>query len=205
MEFVISSDQNYFFEKNGYIEFEGIFKPQEILRLKNSLDTTLKARLKDKPNDWYAKTRDLWRDSPEIARTLLNGNLGKVSSELIHQRPLRLACDQWIFGGKELPFQNSLAKSFPFQGIEIGALIALNTIEESPSPLFPKKAGNVLFLNRYVQLDGISPADYLLVVIANAKAVYALQQNDPGTHTLKQIGYNFGDKLNDNDHPYLIR
>lgn len=227
MELIVGSDEIFSFESKGFVELPGIFTEKELTRLKDAIESTLEKRYEAskerfhrfKPKDWYLKSRDLFRDSADIRRVLLNGKLGKVAAQLIHQKPLRLAADQWLFGGQPLPFRNNLMRSFPFQGTLMGAMISLggdsqtpqNEEETPPSLFFSKEPGHVVLFKGGLPLDfaeDYAPppsCNYLTVVITKQKAIYTLQENDPCTHHLKSLGFGFGDRLNDVEHPYLIR
>ena len=217
MEFVIDSNQNFYFDKNGYIEFVDFFSNKEFELLSKCIVSVLKNRLYVPDASSYLNGRDLWRDSKDLKRVLLKSGIGKVTSQLIHQKSLRLAADQWIHGGTAVPLKETLAKSFPFQGTELGIMVAVDNSTlysiESPidSPIFPKTSGHTVFFKGDLAFDfapfASAPAicSYYLIVVTQAKAVYMLQENDPCTHSLKQLGYGFGDKLSDVDHPYLIR
>lgn len=226
MEFVIGSDESFYFDNKGYVEFDGIFTEKELKKLTENLEKLLEKRLevskekfyRFKPKEWYLSGRDLAIESKEIRKILLSGKLGKIAAELVHQKPLRLASDQWIFGGEPLPLKQSLEKSFPFQGMVAGVVISLKNpfsngenALHADSSLFPKTPGRIVFFKASHPYDFPpnfkTPAacSYLLVVITDGRAVYAMQENDPCTHHLKMRGYGFGDRLTDYDHPYLIR
>ncbi|QLH36192.1 MAG: hypothetical protein HWD61_08680 [Parachlamydiaceae bacterium] len=45
----------------------------------------------------------------------------------------------------------------------------------------------------------------MLLAFADFRTVYILNENDPHTHTLKHLGYVFGDKLSDKLNPIVYR
>src|SRR5436305_12493354 len=127
MEFIIDSDQSFLFESKGVVEFVDFFSEKEMNKLSASIESVLQKRKRMEDfQEPYLAGRDLWRESQDLKRMLLKGNLGKVASQLIHQKRLRLAADQWISGGQAVPLVKTLVESFPFQGIELGIMIALN-------------------------------------------------------------------------------
>lgn len=226
MKFIVGSDEIFSYESTGHVELPGIFTDKELARLKTGIETALEKRYeasKDKfyrfkPKDWYLKSRDLFRDSDEIRKIILNGKIGKVAEQLVHEKHLRLAADQWLFSGEPLPFRNNLMRSFPFQGTLLGAMIAMeapeaahNKDKSQSSLFFPEKPGHITFFKGGLPFDfaeNFAPQEgfnYFLIVIAKQKSIYTLQENDPCTHTLKTLGFGFGDRLNDVDHPYLAR
>lgn len=205
----ITEQQAAFFTRNGYIELEGLdfhhdqvffsahaaLKEQEIGSIKNTFG------------------RDLWRQAPDLQMFALR----QLSPALFgfERNVIRLACDQWIFAGRHLNKACPMKDLFSIQGLVLGAILCSSDVP-FPShrridvgiPPFPKAKDNVLFMRPHILLDWpllakLPPVDLYFIAYARAAAVYVHNPKDPSTHTLKQLGYEFGDTLRDPLHPRI--
>ena len=212
MKFVLTSQQTAFFTQNGHIEFDMEIDSDAIF---NSALHALKQRLKSShksPEEIYSQGRDLWRGEPILQHFLLR-KLAPVIQGLMGKKPVRLACDQWIPAGypwdKAIPCKDL----FCIQGLALGFLFCRETVELPPrSPLgllpLPEKKGNVLvfqprLIHDWPQLAKATATDLYLAAYDLPNSVYIQNPKDPATNYLKQFGYGFGDRLQNEFHPLI--
>lgn len=230
MKFAIASEHRDFFRKHQVIEFEGLLGEEQLKKLWLSVDAELKKRLKiekkltlPSPLDLYLSGRDLWRTSAAIKTIVLSKDLAAIASELIEHSPLRIGYDQLI-AAPATPSEHIFKFQEPctletiscFQGVLGGLMLCLkgsateDASTDTPTALFSNKAGSGVFFHAntvldFQQLNQHLDQRYLLIVYTQAKTVYAPNQLDPNVHFLKQLGYNFGDRLSDRWHPLVYR
>lgn len=181
----------------------------------------------------FASGRDLWRKSNIIKKFALDKQLAKIASELTGQKFLRLGYDQFFpsivikksLGGLEKTmtrYSYWLKKNAPIgelsciQGIVCGLLLCLNAPEAEmrvpaiDDSIFSLKAGNIVFFSPLKHIDfselPTRPGqEFFLLTYAEKRAIYIPNENDPQLHAFKQLGYVFGDRLNDSLNPVLCR
>lgn len=204
MRTLITAQQTIFYTQNGYIELAGI--PVDAPSFFQEIEKVLQKR----KGTTYEQGRDLWRDS-SLLKTHLTKTLKPTVCSLYH-KPLRLALDQWIPKGTTLP-KSAFKDLFCIQGFALGFLFAKDQAETSNQSLgispFPKEKGNFLFLKPTVLVDWPllkepGATDLYFVAYAMDASVFIHNPNDPSTHLLKSLGYNFGDRLRSDSHPYLF-
>lgn len=186
MKYSISREQQFFFEQNHYIEFDGLLSLDEQKKLHQVLKTV------------GTTLRDLSNVSEPIKTIAYMSRLAKLASELTHKRFLRFGFDQLLsppiaIGNlqNEVCIQGLVCVLYlsldtdegPFEG---HGIFALPTVDLATLPLNPEKR-------------------YFLIGWADERAQYIFQPKDPHTHELKKHGYVFGDRLNDRWHPTLMR
>ena len=210
MRTLITAQQITFFRQNGYIEFEMNI---DLPSLFSEIESVLKARGntgRTTPEELIRMGRDLWRDSP-LLKTLLLRKFSSLAQSLV-DKPLRVGLDQWI------PEQYAWKNAAPFkdlfciQGLALGAILSFKEIElPKPAALgllpFPKVPGSVLFLKPELLLNLQEPlgADRYFAAYAFQNAVYISNLKDPSVHGLKDLGYAFGDVLQNYSHPILMK
>ena len=204
---LITAQQAAFFSQNGYIEFEISFNSEELFA---SIDQILATRKKASPSaELYVLGRDLWREAKPLEALFLR-KLASIAQALSGKQ-LRFLLDQWIpageFEAKAAPFK----ELFCIQGFELGVFLSP---AEIPLPLaaplgllpLPKTPKTILFVKPTLLLDWptlskLSPVYFGAYGLKNS--VYVHNPNDKATHTLKQLGYHFGDVLKNSSHPLL--
>ena len=170
------------------------------------------------------------RDSPFIRSFSAKRSFATYASQLVKTRNLRLTYDQAIrTGTEELTGEKIFPKFFAektrldqiscFQGLYLGLIINLNpdnAQEEEKIQIegvhqlipYPRKFGSGLFIRRSTPLY-LEPLfqkpnrSFFLIVYSHAKTLYVLNENDPHTQSLKNLGYAFGDHLKDESHPIV--
>lgn len=201
MHYVLSADQKAFFEKHGFIEFEGLI-PDELLA--------------DMKKCKGSGTRDVSRQDPKIKKIITGPQLSKLVADFSMHKRLRFAYDEVY----ELPSRRqdirSLAENSCIQGLVCGLMICLEgegdseTANRLPCSPYPKKPGSAtLFLATSTWDESLfqeAPKQrFLLIAYALPTALYVYNEKDPHTHLLKKLGYVFGDRLNETCHPTLSR
>lgn len=225
MKFAVDSAHRDFFKNNLAIEFQEFFTADQIQHLREQLMSSLKQRLKEKgvafdkatSEQLYLTGRDLWRSSADLRKFVAQSKLADIAADLLEERQIRLGYDQYV----PLPpsHQEKLDSAYHsllrseltlnsascIQGILCGAMIALQDEPETKSPIFPTRAGNVIYFDPAAPLAFSEGCEALMIVYTRAKAQYILQPNDPNTHDFKKLGYVFGDSLKDKLNPNLKR
>lgn len=187
MRTTITAQQNAFFTKHGFIEFE--IPHENMFPL-------------------IEPGRDSWRKSLPLQH-FLTRTLGALALSLTGKPNLRLGCDQFISDENRPKQLAPLKELFSIQGFAIGAILAKDPIiPERKSSLgilpLPTKAGNILFFRTDLILDWPHlSSDIYMVLYALVNAVYIHNPKDPLTHYLKTFGYNFGDQLKNEFHPVI--
>lgn len=207
MRLFLTDDQKEFFQKNRFIEIEGLLPLEKITLIEKLSDLTLAKR----PGNPFLQGYDLWRDNKELKEILHRRSLIKIIAELFHTFPLRIAFDQYIKTSSPFPIQTTwaLEELSCIKPLAGGMLIPLSFSKPLKSHFpFPKK-GNVLFLAPdypipWPLLFGLEDLKLLIVSFAPEKAIYQQETRDPHQHVLKKWGYVFGDSLNNQYHPILI-
>lgn len=228
MKFSIAKEHRDFFEKNGFIEFGDLLSAEDVKIINDEIERFFKERfnlaerglLTRSPEDYYLKGHDLWRFSPLIKNIICKKHFTKIATELTFKTKVRLAFDQLLTAGNTPLKVTNLVNDSHVRGITSGMIICLADHEEEIIPegenlelvsnLFPHVAGNVTFFNATTDLNSEELSKrlgerFLLVAFADLKALYVLQEKDPHTHTLKSMGYVFGDRLKEEFHPSLLR
>ena len=215
MRTFLTAQQIAFFAQNGYIELEGILPVQnQVFSLARSvLETRAGCALSRVPSPrLYLLGRDLWREQADL-QTILLKQLSKVALSLTG-KPLRLACDQWIPSEYVLAPLCSLKEIFSIQGLALAAILCPKEIIPSAKtslgllPL-PKNPNGILFFKPELLIDWpglakIASAELYCVVYPRSTAVYIHNSNDPTGNALKQMGYHFGDPLQNHLHPIIF-
>lgn len=197
------------------------------VRLKTSADKIYR----ELPRSVFYSARDLSRENEYVKKIALNSRFAEIASELTTVRPLRFGFDQLFMTvlpalqDKESfnPYLDFMQPDMTFKercslrGVVCGLMICLSNENEEEGladketvSLFPKKAGSAVFFSPEVLFD-FNPliqdnkAKYLMIVYTKSSAIYQLEENDPGTHHMKSLGYVFGDHLSDKLNPILFR
>ncbi|MFV0339439.1 MAG: hypothetical protein ACK5MA_02235 [Parachlamydiaceae bacterium] len=211
MKFSISSEQRDYFTKHRFIPFSHLLNEGELSELNQAIDSLLASAPKG-----FA-LRDLWRSSPLIKKIVCSKRLLQLAFELIQKKPLRLAYDQLIMearrSSKGMPFldQGSIQDISCINNLQGLFILCIRDYEPSENTeLFEFHAGDGVFITPDVPFpfDTLSPSPhkrYLIIAYGSNYSQYLFEERDPYCHFLKNLGYVFGDKLNDRLHPLLLR
>lgn len=233
MKFAINAEQQHFFQKNSYLELEGLLTSTSLQQIREGVQSALSQKLHQplhkiatvSPIELITSGRDLWRHDEKIKKFITS--LAAISSELVLTKTVRLGYDQLLLPvpqSKLLPTPSvqpafmektiSLEEMSCLRGLSCGAMLCLKAsdqmLEPSPDSIFPIQAGNVTFFTadkeiNFTELHRRQDAQFLLIAYTENIALYVMQENDPCLHDLKSRGYVFGDRLNDRLHPIVYR
>lgn len=186
------------------------------------------------PEELFLQSRNLWMESEAVKKGVMQHQLGQIAFELFEQKPIRFGYDQYLPFyrsaplKKEIPYAtflkhpHSLEEASPIQTAIGGLMIALpkkhkpkHTTEipaEPQTSIFPTQAGSAVFISADMPLDltplidgAEPPFHYLLIVYTTGTSVYVSNREDPLLHTLRHLGYAYGDRLNDLQNPIVFR
>jgi hypothetical protein len=208
MKFSSNLEQRDFFNKNGFVSFEGLLNPQEMDLLNQVIDN-LSPQEREK-----FQTRDLFLRNDAVKKIVLSSKLVRLAYEFLQKKPLRIAFDQILLekgakanhSGKET-FQEMCCLG-GLEGIFLICIQSPMRIDDSaPHEL---TAGNGFLISPSVPYPFFSMAPapghrFIMIGYGGVYSQYLYEPRDPHCHYLKSLGYVFGDRLNDRDHPILLR
>ncbi len=233
MKFALTNEQQRYFETHGALELEALLSAAQLSALQAGIDEVLASRLnvpeerleRMTSDERMAVGRDAWRASQQIKKVVARSSLAEVLAELTRERVIRLGYDQLL-----LPFstnsnkapaaarfytqKRSLKEISALTEVTGGLLLCIRGNVEpdlfAEKSLFPQALGSGTYLSGDIEIDfqelNCRPTQqFLLIVYTTGKAAYTLQPEDPHTHALKNLGYVFGDRLNDVLHPIVFR
>lgn len=158
MKFYIAKEHKEFFDRQGLIEFDGLFSDEALHQFNQTVDDALrvkmeipKGRIPHLTSDQlFVQGRDLWRYQTELRKIVFQTKLAEIASQLIDKKPLRIGYDQ-LFPARYqqasfLPQKTLLKPVYtPFleqittletisciQGVLCGVMIALTSPDEEP-------------------------------------------------------------------------
>lgn len=196
MHTIVTTQQINHFAQFGWIEFEGFLSPENCAEFSHQIEQVLAKRL-NAPSDrlsrfsndrLYAVGRDCWRDSSLLKQLLCSQRLAHTASQLSNKPSLQLACDQWIPMGHSFAPLN-MSAHLSFQNLSCGCLLHLTG----------PHAGQARFFQPH-RLPLFADSQ-LLIAYGQLNTIYVHNPLDPSNTLLKQFGYEFGDRLNPQQHP----
>ncbi len=116
MKFATAKEHRDFFQKQGWIEFEGFISNDQLALTNQAIDQVLSERLNvslDRlrllPSEqFYVQGRDLWRSNPTLRKFVTQMRFAEIAADLIEKKPLRLGYDQ-LFPARQQHTQFSKA------------------------------------------------------------------------------------------------
>lgn len=219
MKFATAKEHRNFFNKHHLLEVEDIVPSDQLQALLSGITETLAKRMHVKINELYhqdqsrifAEGRDLWRASTVVKKLVTSRSPAEIASELFMQKVVRLGCDQLIPFITPWNKTSTLEEVVSLQGIICGLVLGLKgELQTEEISILPKKPGNGVFFSPDIPLNlpevnRNKDSLYLLIVYTKQTAVYVHKHGDPNGHFLRQVGYSFGDKLNDKLNPIVYR
>lgn len=221
MKYASASEHRDFFQKNHFIEFEGLLSEADAAAITTALTKKFDFKKTD-PEKLYLAGRDLWRSFPDIKKVVTQRKFALIASELFGTKPIRLGYDQLLFSSTTFshdtlnkgPFINlfegshSLKPISSIDGIVGGVIFKLDGAESTLAAPFPSKMGNGVYFDAtfpipFSCLKGSEKHLFLLVAYAEANSFYLKNEKDPNVNFLKQFDYIFGSKLSIKHHPFL--
>lgn len=229
-KFALAREHHLYFEKQQFIELEGVLPLEQLQQLRSSIDQTLALSKKElwhtSSKTLFEKGRDLWRKSDLVKKIALDKQFAKMASELTGEKFIRLGYDQFLspesltvttrktlnpkqalLTGSELTLESVSS----IKGVLCGLLICLNSSpQEVTTSLFPMTAGNIVYFSFQTKIDFTElfkreGQEFILLVYVGKKSIYIHNEGDPNLHAFKELGYVFGDKLSDQLNPVLYR
>lgn len=220
MHLTLAKEHRDFFHKHHQIEFSGLLSPIQVLDFNRALETAIGQQEKDK-NTFRDLGRDLWRHHPLIKKISLRKDLAQVAAGLTGQREIRIGFDQFITtqATKECTLPTgttSLQQISSIKPILMGLLIRLSegqqpaitsSLGKFPCPC-PLQPGDGIFFSAQLLVSwepllALHNQNFFLITYTNTQPLYVLEKRDLCTHSLKQLGYVFGDTLKSDTHPVL--
>ncbi len=209
MKITLTSQQTTHFNKNGFLELEGLFSTLEATKYNIAIQEALDKRKAKNP---IVKGRDLWRESATLKSLVCGHKLSKLALQLTGKSPLVLACDQWFDPTFSLAKPEKLNDLLSVQGILCIMLIQLQPgnfeMPESTSQLglspFPQGQGNVLLVKPSLLINWPSISTQIgiyAVAYSAAASIYVHNPKDPAGENLKLLGYGYGDRLTNETNP----
>jgi hypothetical protein len=154
MKFSTAKEHRDFFQKHGWIEFEGLISNDQLNQAHQAIDQVLAERLNVSPErlrilsseKFYLQGRDLWRSNPFLQKLVSQTRFAEIAAELIEKKTLRLGYDQFFPARQQMPFaqetqvyshfleQNaSLQAVSCLQGVACGLILSLGGKEGVPA------------------------------------------------------------------------
>jgi len=213
MTITLTSQQTSFFNKNGFLELEGVFTSIEAKKYHIAILEALEKRKETNP---IVQGRDLWRDSPTLKSLACSRKLSSIALMATGKSSIRLGVDQWFPPSYTQAKPENIKNLFSIQGLLCGMLIQLQPgtfeIPEKVSPLgllpFPQSQGSVLLVKPALLLNWPSISTQIglyLVAYTEPASVYIQNLTDPAGPSLKKLGYGYGDLLKNETHPSFSR
>jgi hypothetical protein len=202
MKYVITKDQRFFFEKNHYIEFEGLIKPKDLEVLQKK---AARGEIK----------RDLSRHDKEVEKILHSLSFAWIAAELSSSSYLRFGFDLLL--ASEDPLFSCLSEESSIQGLKCCMMLCLEGTRSDAKAVdgegidpFPSEPGSAVFFLPSTPCNPKSSLlhkeqKFLLFTWAQEQALYVFEPKDPWTHVLKKEGYVFGEQLKEKTHPVILR
>ncbi len=225
MNFAVAKEDRAFYAMNGWVEFEGVLEADHLEKINLEIDKILCQRLeisekflhRAQPQEIFQQGHDLWRESEMLRDLCCKRAYAKIAADLFGSKQIRLGSDQLYPGGWNPSHQpTNLLEISSFQQV-IGAVIfclrgGFSRSGEKTSPIipYPAAAGNAIFFpgNLILNLstEFLDKQDrYWMVVYTPQKTLYVKREQDPQNHTLKYLGYTFGDHLDNERHPIILK
>jgi hypothetical protein len=218
MRFKVTGDHRKVLEKQKFIEFEDVFSLDEIEKASKHVDEVLAKRARQlietqSCEELFHVGRDLWRDDPVLENFICNRGVAQLVAQLFQQKTLCLAFDQSLRTTLRARYPGAIPATLQekscIQPLAGAVLIHLSG-ESHPLSMLPKKRENAVLIAPNLILPWEiffqePKCSFLLIAYVPAKALYVCEKNDPNLHSLKKLGYGFGDNLNTSHHPLLYK
>lgn len=204
MKYSLTGQQAFYFEKNGYIEFEHLLSENEI--------KTLFLGIRGLKQD-----RNISSMNPAVRKIVFSPGFADLGSRLIVKKKLRFGFDQ-VIENPAIPSEYTVAGRSCIAPLALCLMLCVDgekqpeeaSAEEVGVNPFPSKAGNgVFFLANKPWNPACLPRHKdqtcLLIAYGEEKVQYLYSIEDPYLHDLKKEGLVFGDQLPQSTHPFLCR
>lgn len=171
MKYSTAKEHRDFFQKHGWIEFEGLLSIDQLKGLNEGVDQVLAERLNVPlsrlktfgSEKIYLHGHDLWRSKMFLQKLITQTRFAEIAAELIEKKPLRLGYDQLFPARKHKPFSDEAAQVYSqfidqttslqavccLQGVICGFMIALSQPEGEASEEKPLLDGIDIFPSKF--------------------------------------------------------
>lgn len=195
MKYVISSAQKEFFHKNGYLELEGLFSPEDCQVAKEEIEA-----LGTGPE----KKHDAFRQTTQVAKWVRSRAPHLLAMQIFEQKAIRIAFDHFFPEEANATLVQNLLTMSSIQPVIGGLILRLSGQKHTESPL-PTAIGDVSFFAPTTPLPSFQEGAFLVIAYAKEKSQYVFNAQDPFTHQLKRLGYAFGDAVKSDTHPTIFQ
>lgn len=169
-----------------------------------------------KQEDLSKASRDGYREDKFLLKLATRRSHAEIANNLTNKKPLRLAMDMVFYTNEQRnPFfskEAPLSSLFNIQNMAAFLLLRLSFLkrkQDCPFPI-PAERGNGIFFKPNTNID-LSPLFTLpsqmfyLIGFSEGRSLYTFNEKDPNNHILKELGYAFGDPLEEKYHPLVYR
>jgi hypothetical protein len=183
MKFATAKEHRDFFQKHGWIEFEGFISDEQLALTNQAIDQVLEERLKVSSGrlgllsseKFFLEGRDLWRSNQTLRKLAAQPRFVEISSELIEKKPLRLGYDQLLPGHVKTEFSEPTQQVYSrfleqtanledvscLKGVVCGLILSLGgnqggSQEKNSSEginIFPNQPGRVIFFRPNILIN----------------------------------------------------
>lgn len=189
------------FKTTGQITIESFFDSDKCLQISKFIESKIPSfEFKDIA---MKSAHNLVAENPSFQKIINLHNLSLLAYELTQVKPIRVAYDQWLFGGMST-FDEERKSLFVDPSLPFSERFSVSQIETVL--LIDLKKGDLHFFKPDQKLMPIALNDrYLLIVFSRSASLYQPCAADPMDSFLKKKGYVYGDRLKDNEHPLLLQ
>lgn len=174
--YILSPSETIHFHHEGELLFDELLTQKQLEDLLKSIEEA-------------GGDRDLFLRSESLRKFYSGRLLRALVTGLFPKRPIRIGFDMLLQADQGTT--KPLGDLTCINGIEVGCLIDLTS-------------GTVTVLSTDKTVEP-SDSKRLFIGLANELALYKLNEDDSSTHTLKNLGYGFGDRLKSKTHPIIQR
>ncbi len=201
MRYVLASEHRDYFTNQGHISFEDIL-PLDLIEKAETIVSS--------------NARDLWRSQESIKQLVFQRTCARIVAELTRSSIVRIGFDQSLCGGLPSTFVDttcSLSDLSCVQPILCGLMIRLTEGDPPPKTTafcpFPEKRSSLIFFSpktliTLAPLSRLVGQKFLLIAYIGKQSMYVAREKDPFVHTIKSLGYAFGDHLSTLTHPPIF-
>lgn len=229
MRYFIDNEARIKYQKNGFVQIADLLTKEEIQQLIASLKGVMSRKERSSNQVFqsicekkYILGRDVSRDDTFLKKFTRSSVVRDIFSEIAEKRDLRLAFDQAVILQEDPLFNyktffsikeplNPITSRFCIQGLESICIYCLdyNGAEANIGQIIPCRPGDAVFIDAKTEIDlkeifEKTPGIFYIIGLGNLRSVYVHNPLDPCLHTLKDIGYSYGDVLKEKWHPKVM-
>ncbi|GAB4233493.1 MAG: hypothetical protein Tsb0021_12470 [Chlamydiales bacterium] len=210
MKFAITQEHRHRFFENGSIEFENLISSSFLDELDMSL-TTLFREIKDSKNIYF-QGRDTWRKNSQLQKLVLSKHLAAIAADLTGSKILKIGYDQYFpqnfTSNSTVDYPLSITSISSLTPLVCGVFICLSSPTATSSSHLPTTRGCVSYILPHTVLEdttSFNSGRYFLITYSSNDTIYQPNQQDPHPYALKHMGYIYGSRLKEKEHPTVFR